>query len=302
MRPTGPKLDKDGFPIPQGFDEAGVADLAGDSGATMRRIRWVLRMALVAALVTFIWTHYKVGAKISDRVGLYFGQEAVNLYRRNDLPRALVAADRAVRWSPKNGELLLLRCQLKYVDKNYEGALTDAELVLAHEPLEMQAHRLRRMALHYLRRHRDEAAAATELLEKQLDDRDTLLNDRAYARAQGEFDLEEALKDINEVLKSHPENSAFIDTRGYVLFKLGKYDEALKDLEKAIDITEAQLGGDDLGLGFRRDRQLQALEESLGEMIHHRGEVYEKLGEKKKAEADFRAAQRYGFNPSEGVY
>lgn len=311
MRPTGPKLDKDGFPIPQGFDEAGVDDLAHDSGATMRRIRWVLRMALLAALVTFVWNHYDLGKKFSDRVGQYFGQEALNLYRRNDLPRALAAADRAVQWSPANVDLLMIRCQLKFLNKDYEAALADAEAALKHEPLDMQAHAVRRQVFHYLARHRDAAAAAGDLLERQLGDRAELLNGRAYARALGDFELPEALKDIEESLKTAPDNAAFLDTRGYVLLKLGKHEEALADLEKAIDLVEKQRREVE-GFGMDREMlgqfgrtfrsQMQRIEQDLAVMLHHRGEVYEKLGKQRQAERDFRAAERYGFNPAAGVY
>ncbi|MGC3971981.1 MAG: hypothetical protein QM775_32960 [Pirellulales bacterium] len=311
MRPTGPKLDKDGFPIPQGFDEAGVEDPARGGNATVRRIRWVLRMAPVAALLAFIWTHYDVGATLSDKIGLYFGQEALNLYDRRDLPRALVAADRAVRWSPKNAKLLEIRCKLKFANMEFDAALADAETALELKPIDLRLHGIRRTLLHYLQRHHETAVAATELLQKKLGDRIGLLNDRAYSRALGGFELLEALDDMNEVLAKEPKNASYIDTRGYVRLKLGKFDEAMEDLEKAISIVMKQrdeveefaVRQNPRGeFGRMYQSQMQTFDHNLAVMLHHRGEVYEKLGEQRKAEADFRAAERYGYSVEEGVY
>ncbi len=201
MRPTAPKLDKDGFPIPQGFDEAGLEDPTASRAATMRRVRWVLRMALVAGLLGYAWVHFEVGKHISNEIGLHFGQEARRLYLHNDLPRALEAADRAVRWSPKNVDLLMTRAELKYLNKDYEGSLADAKQAIILSPQDLHAHRMQRQLFHLLARHREAATAATELLAHGIEDEAELLNSRAYSRALGDFELEDAERDIEKALK-----------------------------------------------------------------------------------------------------
>ncbi|MBA4019665.1 MAG: hypothetical protein C0483_21075 [Pirellula sp.] len=312
MRPTAPKLDKDGFPIPQGFDEAGLEDPTTSSAATMRRVRWVLRMALVAGLLAYAWIHFDVGKNISDQIGLHFGQEARRLYQSNDLPRALEAADRAVSWSPQNVDLLMTRSQLKYLNKDYDGALADAKQAIVLSPQDLHAHRMQRQLFHLLARHREAATAATELLAHGIEDEAELLNSRAYSRALGDFELEDAERDIEKAIKlEKDDNAAYLDTRGYVRLKLGKLDQALADLDQAIKLVEQQqreveivgLGRDLSGqFGRSYENQMETLRHHLAVMYHHRGEVYDRQKKRELADRDYAAAKRFGFNPAEGVY
>lgn len=48
------------------------------------------------------------------------------------------------------------------------------------------------------------------------------------------FDLQRALKLIDAVVETAPENPKYRDTRGQILTRMGKYEEALKDLEFAV--------------------------------------------------------------------
>lgn len=61
---------------------------------------------------------------------------------------------------------------------------------------------------------------------------------------------------IRKAVAAEPENAAYLDSLGWVLFKLGKYEEALSPLEKA---AEMRTGGD-------------------GTIYEHLGDVYDKLG------------------------
>src|SRR5262249_10692024 len=49
--------------------------------------------------------------------------------------------------------------------------------------------------------------------------------------------LEQAEGMIRKALNSEPDNAAYLDSMGWVLFKLGKYAEALPNLEKAVKIS-----------------------------------------------------------------
>ncbi|MBL9090717.1 MAG: hypothetical protein JNL96_05805 [Planctomycetaceae bacterium] len=313
MKLNVPKLDQFGFPIPPGFGESGVEETTPRDDTTMRRIRFVLRMALLAALATALWIHFDATHKARDMVGEYFGNEAKKLYLNNrDLPRALAAADRAVGWSPDNIDLLMVRCKLRLFNKDYRGSLEDVERAVAVDSLDLDAQKTRQHLYYVLAMHREGAAAAGELLAWGLGDRAENLNSRAYSRALGGFDLEAALVDIEEAIKLDPQpNDAFLDTRGYVRFKLGRHQEALDDIEQAIKLIQAEKreleqlveGRDLLGQFAREFRaQIGRLEEQMAVMVRHRGEVRQALGEKDEAEQDFRLAERLGFNPAEGVY
>lgn len=59
-------------------------------------------------------------------------------------------------------------------------------------------------------------------------------NDLGYLYADQGKNLEQAERMIRKALDADPENGAYLDSMGWVLFKLGKYDDALPFLEKAV--------------------------------------------------------------------
>jgi tetratricopeptide (TPR) repeat protein len=81
-----------------------------------------------------------------------------------------------------------------------------------------------------------------------------LLNQFAYARASADDDLEKALEQINEALRRIEPNSetpspqqksklvAYRDTRAWILYRLGRYDDALVDANFAVETDTALLG------------------------------------------------------------
>jgi tetratricopeptide (TPR) repeat protein len=80
----------------------------------------------------------------------------------------------------------------------------------------------------------------------------TVLNQLAYYRALARVELEQALQDINQALESDENEPALRDTRGWVLYQLGRPEEALKDAQFAVEAME-------------RTSMLGILERSLGE-------------------------------------
>lgn len=311
MRPKEPELDRFGFPVPCSFDDLGPASGSAPKGNVGARIRWVLRMAIVAAIGVALWNHFDVGPKLRDGFAGYLHGQAVRLYHKNDLPGALAAADRAVRWSPENPEILLTRCVLRRISKDYRGALEDADHVATLTPADNEVHELRRQICFLLHDHRKSVDIVTELIDKGVGQRAILLNDRAYSRALGDFELEAALADIDEAISlTENPNSSYIDTRAYVLFRMKKYPEALKEINLAIGMTEQayrKIGGIDLfnpqlRNGRFRVEQLDRIKENLAVMYHHRGEIYQQQGKTDEATKDFAIADQFGFDPENGIY
>lgn len=60
-------------------------------------------------------------------------------------------------------------------------------------------------------------------------------NNFAYSVASQNKDLRKALQMIQVALQQEPNNSAYLDTYGWILFKLDKYDMALEQIQKSID-------------------------------------------------------------------
>ncbi len=85
-----------------------------------------------------------------------------------------------------------------------------------------------------------------------------ILNNFAYLLAVSERRLDEALLYVDKALKSAPETPSYLDTKGWVLYRMGKYEEALKLLEKAAlrDANNAEIF-DHLGDTYRALDQLE---------------------------------------------
>lgn len=74
-------------------------------------------------------------------------------------------------------------------------------------------------------------------LALQIDSLNALVNNNyAYSLSERGERLDEALRMVTISLDADPENPSYLDTIGWVYFKLGNYSEAKKYLEKAIEI------------------------------------------------------------------
>lgn len=70
--------------------------------------------------------------------------------------------------------------------------------------------------------------------------RDSLMNSLAYTFALEGRDLDRALELIDQALKRSPENIAYLDTLGWVLYKRGDYEGALRSLSQALSFGALQ--------------------------------------------------------------
>ncbi|RMF54915.1 MAG: tetratricopeptide repeat protein, partial [Calditrichaeota bacterium] len=89
----------------------------------------------------------------------------------------------------------------------------------------------------------------------------TLLNNFSYSLAERGIRLEEALEMANRALELEPNNGAFLDTVGWIYFKLGDYQQALYYIKRAVEHREGS-----------------------AEVLEHLGDVYYQLGEQEKAQ------------------
>ncbi len=62
-------------------------------------------------------------------------------------------------------------------------------------------------------------------------------NNLAYFFAEKNRNIDEALRLVDEALLLSPSNAPFLDTKGWVLYRLGKYDEALPYIRKALALS-----------------------------------------------------------------
>lgn len=65
-----------------------------------------------------------------------------------------------------------------------------------------------------------------------------LLNNFSYSLCERGIQLDEALKMVKMALKIDPENGAYLDTIGWIYYKLKNYNEAEKYIKQAIEVRE----------------------------------------------------------------
>jgi len=238
--------------------------------------------------------------------------QRANLRRElSDLPGSLDDLNSAIDRNPRAWAAFLLRAEVRQKMDKLDESLVDYTEAIGmldrkHELVRWQAqirgrsemlaeaHAGRSWAYVRLGRARDAINDATQAV--QLAPSAATLNIRAYARAVLNTELNEGLADIERALASRPDDAAFLDTRGYLLHRLERYAEALPVMDLAITRSEHS---DRTNLD--QAAQLE-LDHSLAVMYHHRGEIYEKLGQKDRAEADLRRGENLGYDPARGVF
>ncbi|MGK9476976.1 tetratricopeptide repeat protein [Melioribacter sp. OK-6-Me] len=87
-----------------------------------------------------------------------------------------------------------------------------------------------------------------------------VLNNYAYSLAERNIRLNEALKMASKAIENDPKNSSFLDTIGWIYFRLGDYQKAKDYIEKSL-----------------------SLEPNNETVVDHLGDIYFMLGNKTKA-------------------
>lgn len=113
----------------------------------------------------------------------------------------------------------------------------------------------------------DKGEAELEVLLAKFPDDPTVNNDLGYLYADRGKNLEQAEAMVRKAIQAEPENQAFLDSLGWVLFKRGKLSEAVEPLEKAAQ-------------GPQTDSTIH----------DHLGDVYFQLKEHAKARAEWEKA------------
>jgi tetratricopeptide (TPR) repeat protein len=145
------------------------------------------------------------------------------------------------------------------------GAAKEPELLI-------QANSSLAIACEQLGRKRQSRAAYARVLD--LDPHHVLaMNNLAYLYAEDGIMLPQALRLARNAVMLEPDNPVFLDTLGWVHYRLGNYAEARIQLEKAVAT----------GVGEP-------------EIYLHLGKVYEKFGEQEKAREMFDKARGGGKN------
>jgi len=334
------RYDRDGFPVPTVFEprtdaDTGLPPRAGgrapmpadhrtpsiargdavDLGPVPHRSGRGLKQLVIVAVLAFGLVPAIVGPELMPLVRLavvrWSLERAMKLEANDDVSGALAEVGRALDWGGADDpDLLCQRAWLRLHDGNPAGAIDDARRAETLAPTSLAPLRLRGLA-EVVRGNADEALAdATLVVERSVPGDADALNHRAYIRALVNRELPAALADIEAAIdRVGPAVSAdLLDTRGFVLHLLGRNQEALEQMNDALDrmLQERRR----IRLVASRDDvdpvlvqlKLRSIEHALAVMYQHRGLICRTVGHEEQAKQDFDVARAKGYDPARGVF
>jgi tetratricopeptide (TPR) repeat protein len=115
----------------------------------------------------------------------------------------------------------------------------------------------------------------------------------AYFMALIGEDLDQALQRVEQALKWDGNSEAYLDTRAFVLYRLGRYNEALPDAERAVESIERK---------FAEKSDDAEAKKNVAVIVYHRSLILEALGKSAEAERDRARVRELGFEPDERLF
>lgn len=181
--------------------------------------------------------------------------------------KALEAIAAAQQIIPNNPLLMSQEAWVYYHSHQYDEAIRRFEKLIAEFPQPQVRQIVRRAQyslsnIHVLQGDVRKGIEILEAIYKESPNDISVNNDLGYLYADHGMHLEQAESMIRKALDAEPENAAYLDSMGWVLFKRGKAEDALPYIEKSIKIST--------GTG----------DETLYE---HLGDVYDKLQQSAKS-------------------
>lgn len=210
-----------------------MSELGGDPVANLSRRVEVLarnkRGSEALALAT-TWT--------SQHPGDYRGPllEARALALSDKLSDAIAPARRAVEMQPDSLAPRLLLGRIYQGQRRWGDAAQVWEELLARRPEMSQVG----LDLAFCRQEQGDLkgseTAVRDVLARRPDDPNAL-NYLGYQLAEENRELEEAYGLLRRATALEPDNGAFVDSMGWVLYRMGRLEEARRQLERAVQLT-----------------------------------------------------------------
>jgi len=136
-----------------------------------------------------------------------------------------------------NPEAVVAGLQVLQATDRWADAVREAESARERFPDNREILFTQAASLERLERFEDAEAVFLELLETDPDDA-TVANYLGYLWAEREVRLDEALELVNLAVSVDPENAAYLDSLGWVHYRLGALDEAEFWLRRAIEFND----------------------------------------------------------------
>ncbi|MBK9142628.1 MAG: rhomboid family intramembrane serine protease [Candidatus Melainabacteria bacterium] len=196
---------------------------------------------------------------------------AVKLLKKEEYARSLPLFDEAVKMVPDDPRVRLNRARALLELKKYELALADLSVAEKNLPDETMVPVMKSMVLHSMGRYQEAKKEIRIALARAPGD-GQLYNNLAWTQvASGELDG--ALANVNRSLRDGPAYAA-LDTRAVIYILQGKTEDALNDLNTAINLQPASSAA-----------------------YFHRAALSNLKGDDFLTDKDLRLAVEYGYDP-----
>ncbi len=191
---------------------------------------------------------------------------------QNQFDSVVVHAERAMEYFPNQASLYYFAGTGYLINKQYKKSIQvlDQGRKYAIEPgLLTIFYGQIGDAYNNLNQHEKSYNAYDKALEANPQN-DHVLNNYSYFLSLRKQDLNKALEMSSRLVESHPSNPTYVDTHGWVLYVMERYDEALIYLRKAANLQDD------------------------GTVIEHYGDVLYKLGRQEEAVKQWKRASELG--------
>jgi tetratricopeptide (TPR) repeat protein len=221
----------------QNFDAArdDFEDLLASGRHTMDALYYLARIADIRDETDRAIRFYSQVTKGENAVIAQRRASALVALRKDEPEAALEMLDDFADGNPQFAiDVVIARAQLLGSLQRYEEALAEFDRAASYRP-DDEGVALGRAELMLRMGKLDEAIGAYRSAVKRWPDSATSLNALGYTLADRTDRYREAEKLIRKALKIDPESPAIIDSLGWVLFKRGKHEAALEQLEIAYE-------------------------------------------------------------------
>lgn len=150
-----------------------------------------------------------------------------------DVAARLADLDEALRLAPSDPSTIAVKARLLSETGDNQAAAAILAQGVEGRPNDAYLLTSRGIALWRLGR-RDEAESDFAHAREQVSDA-IALNGLCYTKAEANVALDRALAECEESLRLRPDVAATLDSRGAVLLRLGRLDEAIRDFDRALE-------------------------------------------------------------------
>ncbi|MBN1542344.1 tetratricopeptide repeat protein [candidate division KSB1 bacterium] len=260
-----------------------IANLSLQKGDTLQAMQMMEKLVEIRGddwrVPTTLARYYFIRGQ-NDQAAHYFDQSlkirqdlpgvwvlrGINYMRMDSLNLALENFTDALKKHPHDPEMNYYAGFIFNQKRKYSKAIPHLRASLQTDPDNIQAMLTLASAYDELRQH----GQAQELYEKILTiDSSTpvILNNYAYHLSVRGIRLEQALEYVTQALSEDPDNAAYLDTIGWVYFKLGNFERARYYTQKSLEINPSSEVYEHLGDIYFSENQLQKAREAWNKAL-----------------------------------